>query len=520
MENMRNLIELEYSENGQCLRRILPHLANDPILAEENIAGFVEYLAERTGAPFLLIEETADLTSPLSVPAGALILLPHGMQHLRGSPDKAQTLVEQMQAAQLVVLVDEVDIAQDTAQIWQLAQRLSLPLEFVGYTQDIYGKSRLVSILSPARPQPPALPTDDFRAVAIISTFNEIDIIEPVIQHLAHNEIDIYLIDNWSTDGTYEFIQQTHHPRVIGLERWPKSGPADIFEWSGILNRKVELSHEIHADWYLHHDADEIREAPWQNLSLRRAIYHADQLGYNAIDFTVLDFHPTDNGYPAGSPPQDYFRYFKFGVQPSDFLQVKAWKATHVPVDLVRTGGHIAEFQGLKVFPYKFLLKHYPIRSQAHGENKVVKERKDRWSSAERSMGWHSQYDALDLNANYLKNPHGMIEFGSNFHEDFLLERLSGVGILKTVQKDQQIALLKAGISEQEQANFRLADELSGAKNEISRLTHELSDAKDAISMLSSQVVNLEEEAAAYAASTSWQITRPLRKLRKLSGKR
>ena len=38
-----------------------------------------------------------------------------------------------------------------------------------------------------------------------------------------------------------------------------------------------------------------------------------------------------------------------------------------------------ARFPGRKVFPIQFLLRHYPIRSQRHGETKVFTERKPRF---------------------------------------------------------------------------------------------------------------------------------------------
>ena len=42
--------------------------------------------------------------------------------------------------------------------------------------------------------------SDPFRIVAIISAFNEGDIISQVIRHLVENGVNVYLIDNRSTD--------------------------------------------------------------------------------------------------------------------------------------------------------------------------------------------------------------------------------------------------------------------------------------------------------------------------------
>src|SRR5258708_23288585 len=49
-------------------------------------------------------------------------------------------------------------------------------------------------------------------------------------------------------------------------------------------------------------------------------------------------------------------------------------------------------FRGRKVFPVRFLLRHYPVRGQAHGERKVLAERLQRFAPEERAQGWHVQY--------------------------------------------------------------------------------------------------------------------------------
>ena len=52
--------------------------------------------------------------------------------------------------------------------------------------------------------------------------------------------------------------------------------------------------------------------------------------------------------------------------------------------DLAGSGGHEAVFTGRRVFPYNFLSKHYPVRSQAHGERKIFVERSARRSESAR----------------------------------------------------------------------------------------------------------------------------------------
>lgn len=439
----------------------LPSLIND-----NNILRFVELLADRYTSKVEILKDLQSLDFKLSYPTDSIVLISDGIKNLCTIPNFSESLARMLKNEKKIILVDEIDSFLDISQISKIIYESNLPLEFLGYTKNIKGEIKYITILSESIPEKSKLTPDDFRVVALISTYNEIDVIEPVIKHLLQNKIDVYIIDNWSTDGTFEKSQNYINEGVIGVERWPKSGPLDTYAWTGILERKEELSAEIQADWFIHHDADEIRESPWENIKLRDAIYFVNSQGFNAIDFTVLNFPPIDNTYQSGSSLKDHFTHFRFGGKPSDFRQVKAWKKSDDPIDLVTSGGHNVDFPDKKVFPYNFLLKHYPIRSQEQAIRKIFMDRKPRWDNIEKQRGWHNHYDSITLQSSFIKNPKGLIYFDENFYCDYLLERLSGIGIA-----EKEIIDLKA------------------------------------------QIMKLEKEIEDYKLSTSWKITRPLRKI-------
>jgi hypothetical protein len=109
---------------------------------------------------------------------------------------------------------------------------------------------------------------------------------------------------------------------------------------------------------------------------------------------------------------------------------VKAWRSLDKPVELAASGGHSARFPGRRIFPFNFLSKHYPFRSQAHAERKVFQERRARFSPAERAEGWHMQYDELEPGQSFLHDPAELELFEpERFARDYLVERLSRVGI-------------------------------------------------------------------------------------------
>ena len=258
---------------------------------------------------------------------------------------------------------------------------------------------------------------DGFRVIALVSSYNEGDVISPVIEHLVNNGVDVYLLDNRSTDDTVEQASRWLGKGLLEIEVFPRDGDqqygsaAGRYDWTAILRRKEELARTLEADWFIHYDADEIRESPWGGVTLKDAIRFVDALDYNCIDFRIFEFPPVDNGFRAGMNPASYFTYCRDAKQ-FDQLQLKAWKARSGPVSLVHYGGHDVEFEGRRVFPIQFLLRHYPIRSQSHGQRKVFEERKKRFAAEERAKTWHQQYDHIkDESHSFLADPETLKPF-------------------------------------------------------------------------------------------------------------
>jgi len=227
----------------------------------------------------------------------------------------------------------------------------------------------------------------DFSVLAILASFNDGDIIRETVKHLLSQGVRVHLIDNWSTDGSIEKLKGIN----ISVEMYPQS-PIAVYNWTGILQRKEEIASRIQAHWYIHTDADEVRESPWPGVNLRDALYFVDCLGFNKLDFTLVTFSPIDNGFMEGQDPVHYFKWARLFDASVNAPQRKAWKQSH-SLDLVSSGGHDAKINNERTFPINFLLRHYPIRSQIQGHRKIFLERKARWSKEERERGWHTHYD-------------------------------------------------------------------------------------------------------------------------------
>ena len=227
------------------------------------------------------------------------------------------------------------------------------------------------------------------RAVAILATHNEERFVAGCIEHLSSQGVEVYLIDNSSSDSTIEIAEGYLGRGLVGIETFPRDG---VYSWRPLLRRKAELAETLDADWFLHIDADEIRPSPRADVTLADALAEVDRLGYNAVNFQEFTFVPTleepDHDHPRFR--ETMRRYYPFLPRPAD--QVKAWKRLEAPVDVVSSGGHRAEFPGRRIYPESFPMRHYVFLSVEHAVQKYIERRYD---PDELADGWHQARAAL-----------------------------------------------------------------------------------------------------------------------------
>ena len=267
-----------------------------------------------------------------------------------------------------------------------------------------------------------------FDVLAVVTAYNEADVMEQLLERLTTGGIRVHVIDNWSDDATPDILERFAAKGSVAWERFPSTGTTGHFELERLLSRVEEVANDSGAHWVIHHDADEIRESPWPGVPLIDALWAVEQWGYNCIDHTVFNFRPVDNSWSPGDDLAASFPWCEFGDTPADFLQIKGWKPQATRLSMASNAGHEVKFEGRKVFPYKFLLRHYSIRSQEHGERKILRERQPRWSPQEREKGWHVHYDHYNEETSFIWDAKGLLRWGT-IDEHYLLERLSGVGM-------------------------------------------------------------------------------------------
>ncbi len=244
------------------------------------------------------------------------------------------------------------------------------------------------------------------RVVAILASYNEDLFIRACLDNFIRQGVEAYRIDNASTDDTVKIARQYLGRGLIAIETLPRHG---MYEWRRILRRKEEVADELKADWLIHADPDEIRLSPRSNTTLKEAFEEVDREGFNAVNFLNFLFLPTiEHPDHEGSDFQKTMRWYRH-IAPTYPFQVKAWKRQkqnsasarvkgllkfapgrsnlrRTSVDLTSSGGHMVRFEGLKLYPVDFKMRHYPVLSLEHAIRKYVKRTYD---PDEVKMGWH-----------------------------------------------------------------------------------------------------------------------------------
>jgi glycosyltransferase involved in cell wall biosynthesis len=232
------------------------------------------------------------------------------------------------------------------------------------------------------------------RVVALLASYNEERFIGGCIEHLVDQGADVYLIDNESTDNTVEIAERYAGRGLIGIETFPRNG---VYRWRPLLERKAALAESLDADWFLHVDADEIRLPPRSSSTLGQALAEVDRLGFNAVNFQEYTFVPTRESPNHDHPDFQRTMRWYYPFRPWFPHQLKAWKRQPGPIDLASSGGHRVDFDGLRIYPQSFRMRHYLFLSVDHAIRKYVRRTYD---EQELESGWHggrARLEATDV---------------------------------------------------------------------------------------------------------------------------
>jgi len=226
------------------------------------------------------------------------------------------------------------------------------------------------------------------KIVAMIPVYNEEDIISEVIDYLLSQEIKPVVLDNGSTDNSYEILKKFSERGVITLGQFKSR----IFDFYQIFRVLYDMVLTQSPDWVVLQGADEFLESGMKNMKLNDSISVVDSNGYNLIQFNRFDFFLTDNDNESAKSIKQKLPYYSCQ---GDFLY-RSWKC--MPGIDIAYGGHYPIFpygHKYKIYPRKFVLRHYIFRSKEQAEKKMVERMKRTNYNPRTKTGFNPHYNKV-----------------------------------------------------------------------------------------------------------------------------
>lgn len=191
---------------------------------------------------------------------------------------------------------------------------------------------------------------------------NEIDLIKTHINyHLP--QIDLLVVmDNCSTDGTYEYIKGLKDDRIVLLTQAAQNYAQKLW-----VSRMIQTAIRLGADWVINADADEFFVG-----NIRGLIEKAQEQGYNQIYPKGTVFYTTEPHNPESNPIKEMVyrdhstvKYYSDKVihSTSGFLSVS--QGNHWVFFDPSTQPKVLHTDEIKLF-------HYPVRSWQQFLNKYT----------------------------------------------------------------------------------------------------------------------------------------------------
>lgn len=137
----------------------------------------------------------------------------------------------------------------------------------------------------------------------IICSYNEIDYLPYVIRDYTEKGIDIHVIDNYSTDGTWEWLNDNN----ISCHKLGTNGEFNVNKQQ---RERKRVFMEKNPDWVIYGDADEfIVDGVGLRSSLIDYIKTVDEMGYEVISMNKYEFRNTGEERTYNDPRDVFFYY-------------------------------------------------------------------------------------------------------------------------------------------------------------------------------------------------------------------
>jgi len=206
------------------------------------------------------------------------------------------------------------------------------------------------------------------KVIGMLLVHNDEDIISEVIENFLSQGLELVVLDNGSTDKTFQICEKFLGKGVLQLKQFKTS---TFIGQHDLLHRMLyHMALTESPDWLLRSDSDEFFESGIHHRNLKDAIEQVDKEGFNLIQFNRFDFFMTDDDNESAKSIKEKLPYYSCH---GDYLY-RVWK--YFPgIRMGYAGGHYPIFPEslpYKIYPKKFIMRHYKFRSKEQAEKKMA----------------------------------------------------------------------------------------------------------------------------------------------------
>tara|TARA_Y100000588_G_scaffold361921_1_gene423171 strand:+ start:1568 stop:2365 length:798 start_codon:yes stop_codon:yes gene_type:complete len=220
--------------------------------------------------------------------------------------------------------------------------------------------------------------------LCILTAWNEMEYLPFKVEYCRQNELDLYVIDHMSDDGSWEWLQEND----ISSHRFDNGGIYDLSSLQGEILRTV---HRLKPDWVIYNGCDLF---PITLIPLAQYLENLDSQGFSGAQIDFINFFNTGE-QPSNDPFSTYFYYAasalttKLSDTPQSF---KRLTMIHKYNPLVVYNGDDVFFPGIKVTEVEGVMVNYGGTKSVSQRNATLQRRQKAWHAGTTPIGHGIHY--------------------------------------------------------------------------------------------------------------------------------
>lgn len=229
--------------------------------------------------------------------------------------------------------------------------------------------------------------------------YNEMDILPYLLDHFKSQDVEMFIYDNYSDDGTWEYLQDNK----IACERIGSDGKFSLVRFIKKMTTKWK---EARPDWCIYLDADEF-PLTFQFPTLKELIKDRDKQGFNVINQERINFRPTGlEDFSKGNPLEVYRYYFHEFANKRGHPRCERIFKFSDDINVLSSGGHYCLRINKKVFaePLDNPIFHYSMRENAREKTFLRFNRRSKDEETIK-LGWNVHYKDFINNNKWIWDP-------------------------------------------------------------------------------------------------------------------